>query len=445
MEESGKTYIKKLTWDDIRKVVTQINPEVANIIDSLSPSSKYTLYAIDYPFGSEIVKKGCLYLPSEGGILVPLTSSQISDTVREDLNYNFGSNPVTLILEKSVELFVMTEGQNAPLLYGLIPAGAIISTSIILSRGISQHPAFIWDLTAGTRSIFMLAKISKMAGFRRLKRAFHLQSDKPNKLIDHWDIFKELANQQAFGERWSTKLLAFSKKWFDHLDDTAWDKFHLYLLKSARHATEFSRNEFIWGLVFSFIQRYKHIKPNPYISDTVKHLLKIGVGAIPGMAPAIDEMGAPIRRLQEIFLDIYGLEDYGPIIMQPAYFNLYNDTRPVYYSLQYPNLLEFSPKGRENPSAIQELCEVRSLLAKYLEEICSGILNLDGIPLYDLTEKVKFNFFHSDSGPYYNINNSTEIPKDDPSFSKLLCSEKQNLRFPFNSSFVRGCVRISRK
>lgn len=208
--------------------------------------------------------------------------------------------------------------------------------------------------------------------------------------------------------------------------------------------SEFFRNQFMWDLALSLIQQQRNIKPNPYIADTVKHLLAMGVGALPGFAPALDDHAAPVRRLQEIFTTIYQLQDYAPIIMQPQFFSLkQKESRPIYYSLQYPTTIEFSPRSREGSTKIFDLYEIRSLLNKYLNDIASDKLNVKGTLVYELPEKVQYDFFHTDIENYTGIRLSKEIPEEDAAFKRVLANV--NKRFPANSTFIRGCIRITAK
>ncbi len=441
MTVKDRANISELQWKDVRLEVAKLNPELAEIIDKIDPGPECTLFKASYPFGGEILKNGDLYIPNSQGVLTCFNSPQISNHVRDKLNYNLGSNPVSFILKNTAEFFIIRENNTIPF-YGLMTPGKIFGFWRVLNPGISQHPIFIWDMSAGARSIFMLPKISETGKYNKLSRAFQLRSEKPNTLLDHWKLFKEIANHPDFGEAWTAEILFFSKEWFDRLNDKEWSAFKMYLFEKAWAGTEFFRNQFIWSVVFSLIQQGRNIKPNPYIADVVRHLLAMGIGALPGFAPAIDDSAGPILRLQEVFNKIYLLTDYAPIIMQPYFFNL-EDPRPIYYSLQYPNTIEFSPKARESSTKISDLYQIKSLLSKYLEDIFSNTLKVSGTMLYDLYEKVQYDFFHTDVEKYSGIRLSKEIPKEDSTF--LQVPEGMSHDFPANSAFVRGCIRVAAK
>jgi hypothetical protein len=443
MDNWNKATLKKVTWKEIRKDVAKVNGELAKIIDEIDPNSKYALFDISYPFGSEPLKNGDFYLPDpKTGNLLALSDSRTDPELQESLNYNLWSNPVSIILENDFELFIPFEKHTIPLFNGLISAGRVFGTWRVLSSNTPHVPAFLWHMTAGARSFYTLSKISDSAGHNRLKRIYNLNSELPKKLLDHWRLFKEMANHEAFGEKWSARILFFSKEWFEKLRDPAWIKLRTYLLQSAWDGSEFWRNQFMLDLIFSVIQDRRNMKPNPYIMDTVKHLLTVAVGAVPGFAPALDNRAGPVERLQEILKNDYRLE-YAPVIMQPTFFDLYNEKgRPVYYSLEYPCMMEFSPSSRVNANKIVSLSDIHYLLNKCLSALVEEDLKIAGTPLYDLMKLAKFDFFHTKINGYSAIRNSTNIPMEDNSFLEHSknCS---GLEFPINCSFIKGCIRIS--
>lgn len=438
-----KAFMEELTWDQVRDDVMKVNPEFAAVVDRLSPSKEYTVFKATYPYGSEILKRGDLYVPNKEGELVSLKHHSISSHIRDSLDYNLDSNPVTLVLHNTLELFANLHDRTIPL-YGLIPSGKLFGLWRIMSPNKSHQPRFIWDMTAGARSIFMLPRISEVERHKKLKKVFHVSAEAPNKLMDHWQVFREISNHSNFHEPWNSVVLFFSKKWFEHLNEYSWLDFNRYLLKTVWEGSEFWRNEFFWDLIFSIIQKIKDIKPSPYVMDTVKYLFAIGTGDLPGFAPAIDSSAAPIKGIQEAYLDVYNLKKYTPIIMQPILFDLHNrQHRPIYYSLQFPNAVELGHKFRNRSSAITDLYEVKSLINKYLRELVSGQFKVEETPLYDFIKMGTYDYFHNNVGHYHGIKENKEIPVEDDNF--LFNSRNGNDEFPITSSFVQGCIRISQK
>jgi len=433
--------MEECTWEQVRETVRGVNAELAAIIDQISPDKKYTVFRVRCPYGSEILKKGQLQVPNKNGVLVPLNDSSLDPRLGELLGYNLGSNPVTLVVKNSLELFFPLEDRTVPF-YGLIPAGKLFGAWRILSPGTSLQPKFMWDMTAGARSIFMLPKISEKERHNKLKKTLRLSAEIPKKLIDHWQVFTEIANHPQITQPWEVELLYFPIQWFENFDSPTWLPFHHYLLNIAWKSSELWRNQFVWNLIFSLIQERKNIKPSSYIADTVKHLFSIGIGALPGFAPAIDNTAAPIIDIQNAYLDIYNLKDYNPTIMQPQMFiSDAENNRPVYYSLQFHTAIEFSLKSRERTSITTDLYEIMSLLNKYSSEVLHEQYNIDATPFYTLAKSTSFDFFHSDTKLYPSLIHSREIPKEDPSFN--FCAGKMiEGDFPETTTFVRGCIRI---
>ncbi|MDO8954557.1 MAG: hypothetical protein Q7V63_06890 [Gammaproteobacteria bacterium] len=433
--------LEELSWQDVRLQVKEVNPTLAKIIDDISPSKEYGFYKVKYPFGSEILKRAMLHLPFNDTLL-PITDPRLSHIKEKLGNYNLNSNPASLMLKNTCEIFLGLEEKTILLpSFGLISPGKLFGTWRLLSSKKSQHPAFIWSMTAGARTLFMLPKISERSKHEKLRKEFNLTFDVPRGLISHWEIFRSLANDKSFGEEWDVEILFFHKKWFDKPDDKNWVPFTKYLLQTAFDASEFGRNDFIWDIAISLMQQMRNIRPVPYIADTVKHLLTIGVGVVPGFSPAIDDIAGPIKRLEEIYSTIYGLA-YAPIIMQPHTF-VSGESRPVYYSLSLPTITRFSPRSREESSKLSDLYEIKSLLNKYLNDLSSIDLNLKDTLIYDLPSKVQYDFFHTETEVYRGIQASSEIPVEDTLFANIPYGAKQD--FPANGIFVNGCVRIKDK
>lgn len=432
---------KAYRWEELRSQVHLVNPKLADIIDELSPPSDFTLYKAVYPYGSRILRKGDLYLPSKGG-LVSLKDGDISPTVKDAIGYNLLSNPVTLVLKNAIEMFIPIEDRIIP--FSLARAGDVFGLWTVLDGFISHcPPLFVWDMTAGARSLGMLSKISDSISHRRLIQHFQLSHQAPKGLLDHWSIFREIANDPSFGDPWTSELLFFSKKWIDHLKDPAWITLRAYLQDMAWKSSAFWRNQYTSNLVWTHIQRQEGIKPSPYVADIVKSVLAVGVGALPGFAPAMDDSLAPVSRIQSAYLDVYRLKEYAPILMQPDYFS-FSQADPVYSSLQFLTAMELSPKSNDRSSAIADLYSVQSLISRYFRATMHGGFNLEGARLYDMVKNVEYHFYHTNTGEYPKIIGTNNILKRDDRFAKILANYP-GTKFPSSASFLRGCIGISKK
>ena len=436
-----KPSFEKISLSNAIKGIERVNPELAKIIKDLSPSDDHTLYVLNSPYGCLHTRNGKLYLPNAQGLMLPLNDYK---GLREDLSYNRGSNPVSLVLKNSFEVFINYEQRT--ITSGLmVEKGSLFGTWIVLNKQFAHHPTFIWNISAGARSIFMLPKIFDSLGYARLSDKFNVDVDVPKDLMGHYNVFKALANSPLFNDKWSASLLMFGKKWFEHFDDRAWIDFNYYLYRTSWKGSEYFRNKPILNLIYSIVKDKKNLKPNPYLADTVENLLAVSMGGAIGFSPAMNELFAPIKRLQEIFVDIYQLRDYAPIIMQPRLFSLHDNNNPIYYSLLFPTTMEFAPKSKNFSSHIGDLKDVKYLLLKYLDVIANNELNLAPTPIYELVNKVKFDFFHHQSANDKEgmLRNVTKIFEEDPAFAEAAKVTK-NKGLPENSKFLKACIRISK-
>jgi hypothetical protein len=442
MPIKNQPYMEELTWEQARLDLIKVNPEIVKILDDIGPDKSHTLFKARYPYGSEILRRAEFYVPNDKGEFVTIEDPSLSSHVRERLSYNMKSNPVMVLLNGSVEMFLTLEDRTVP--FGnLLSPGKIVGTfRILTTEGPSYHPAFLWDMTSGARSVFMLSKISDIEKHRKLRKEFSISIDKPKSFLNHWEIFREIANHKSFPGNWDMEMLFFSDKWFEHFQDEKWMFFNHYLYCKAWNSSDYWRNIFFWNFMLSLMQEESYLKPTPYAVSTAKHILAISTGESYGFAPAIDNLAGPLQELQSIFLNIYGI-NHAPVIMQPTNFNLNNENcRPVYYSLSFPNATEFWPKSRERNSFINEIFEIKNLLENYIKKIISNELRVDNTPFYEAALKVNFDFIHNDI-KMDNIKTGDEILSFDPTF--VMHNEYENLPFPISSSFFKGCIRISRK
>jgi hypothetical protein len=443
LEKHAPTF-KQVAWHEIEAEVKKVNPEFHTIVCELDPGPEYRLYVGEYPYGYQLLKNGRIQIPVSPYKSAPLTSDKISKQIRDDLSYNKLSNPVSLILQNSFEIYINNNSPNLPAMGSVVPTGTLFSLSrVVCENEVSHHPAFVWDMTSGARSIYMLPKISQTKKYKRLRAQLGINVEPPKSNLEHWHVFKEIAIAEQ-APTWKTKSLMFSKKWFASLEDSAWLKFKSYLLNQFRRTYDLLGNNYIWDMLFCLILQEKKLRPSLYINNIVTHLFQIYLGTCPASAPAIDENFGPIEFLQQSFLNIYGLTDYLPTILIPQRFS-HTDQQPVYYSLQNSNIIG-TPKKKDNSSLISDLYDINALLNKYLIEIKSGRYNLEDTPFYDNIDQLEITPFHPTPERYQSIKTVEEIPKNDPSFTKILCkNQNPNLEVALHSSLLNGCFRFSFK
>ena len=441
--------LKLTDWKAIRSRVKAVNTEFAELVDQVNPDSSYRLYVAKYPFGAQILENGKFFLQGENGKPIPFLSESIPVQIREDLDYNLATNPIAMVLQNNLEMFVALEDRIVPV--SIISPGKMFGLWRCMDKvglpenqeNFSHTSMFIWGMTAGARSIFMLPKISEALAHNKLKLATQITADKPNSLSDHWKIFRDIAQQKDFSDKWEVEILFFSKKWADALNDPAWLPVRDYLFNMVWKNTGFGRNQYVWNLTFTRIQALRKIKASPNIADTVKHLLAMGTGAYPGFRPALNDDLLPLQGLQQAYMDYYEVE-YAPLIMQPSTFDFRSQQDPAYYSLQFPTACELAPKVSSRSSAISDLYDIRGLVNKYLSYITDKELNVEATPLYDLAKKLSLNYYHNNVELYEGMFESSVLPEVDPNFKKAM-QPFANKEFPKNSPFFKGVISISCK
>ena len=231
--------------------------------------------------------------------------------VREQLGYHDGHIPLGMVLNRSVELYMQTEDRVIP--FNVIKAGRLVGLTFVLSP-VHVWPQ-AWHMTAGARSIFVLPKITDSISHRKLCRARGMKVPLARDLGTHWSLLTKMANDSGFSQPWCTEVLFFSKKWVDNSKDDDWLRFNYFLYQEGWAAIEYMLTktvyDHVWDILIRELTKYD-IKATPFIIDVTKYIIMVGLGAVPGFSPAINDDEAPIKGLQEDFINHYGLKNYAP-------------------------------------------------------------------------------------------------------------------------------------
>ncbi len=436
--------IEKLFWEDAKPLLSPLNPDFVEKIDQVTPGQRFYFYRARYVFGSEILKQGTFHLPTTSGGTIPLLDASVPEEIRHDLAYNLNTNPALIPINKGLELFVTFDDKVIP--NTVVQPGTLFGFSRVLdldSQNTRSYVAIsIWDMTAGARSLFMLPKISDTQNHSRLKKRFLLQQERPNSLRDHWQVFREISQKQPLTEQWACEVLFLPKHWIDALEEPEWIDVRCLLLVANRRAYEFWHNAFVWHLTFSHIQLSLQVKCSPHIVDTLKHLFSMATGTAPGFSIANNEELAPVSLIENAYIHDYGLRNYAPLIMQPHHFQL-DQSASVYYSLQFPTLMSFSPKLSDSTSAMSDLYEIHKLLERYQTALTQAKFNLQGSFLENIACNTDYTCFHVNTRMYQGIEETEVIPQQDADIlEKINAYPDSNRTFPKNSTFLRGSIKV---
>ena len=438
--------IERLTWREASQILSSLNPRLAKIIDDLDPDKSLYLYKVRYPFGHKIIYDLETYIPlTEGGHVAFNDADALPKELFDDLNYNqtVGS-PLGVITDKNCEFYMPFGNRILP--HMMISAGDIFGIARSLNNALpddfkyhSSSPSTMWDLNSGSRSSFMLPKISDNTGHTKLKNMLALDIIKPESYQEHNEVFTHIAERSK--SPWRSEVIFFSNKWQEKLKDPAWSDLYGYLSLVNRSFNKIWHNTPNWTAVYNeieFAQRLGH--HSSYVLGTARHLFTIAVGCAPGFRPATNEDSIPLNLIQEVYIDGYELTDHWPIIMEPAQFSYNYRDDPIYYSLNYPTLAQHNPSTYKGKSIISLEEDVESVIENY----CNGILKSARAlapSLYNAAKMVEFSFYHNEHGNNRkNIKNNLDLPLEDPRFN---CHHHPDASFPTHSPFLKGCIKIA--
>jgi hypothetical protein len=436
--------IIKVTWSEIRSKVIEVNPALAEVVDAREMPPGAALYRARYQYGQKIANKGALNLPTKDGTVVNLHSDIVPHELSNDLSYS--SLPIGVILTNTAEVF-REVGNKRVLPLAFFEPGVPLGLLETLEPPGSCCVRNVWDVIAGARSIFMLAKISDGLAHKKLQRETGITTPQPKEMFDHFSVFRDLHKSDAIKEKWETEVLFFSKVWFEEKpNDVGWLKFFYFLHHYLFSFSGYSRNkptiDLIWdGFCEELMQTNQ--QPQPHIYETVRHLFAMACGAVPGFSPAISDNAGPVSYIQDIYYEIYGL-DKAPTIMSPKHFSLSSSHQPVYHSINLMTRFRSIPKKRSKVSLSQELHQIRSLIEYFYVSFYDGKLELGNTWFQKVIDSVRFNYFHIEPSDSVGILDPAVMPESDRNLI-LVNNEISNLPFKYDSQFLRGCIKISKK
>jgi hypothetical protein len=435
---------EKVTWRKVRQDVARVEPRLAELIDEIDPGDNLYFYRVRYPYGETIFKNGTLFLPDENGDYDEYDRHGIPQSVIDDLSYRV--IPMGLVLKRSTEIFSDVCDRIIPLT--IENEGSLFGVWEMFDPPHSYFVRLAWNMTSGARSIFMLPKIADASGMARLKRDFEVQINTAPNAKHHWQVFKKLINSSEFPEEWYSEILLFPKRWVTNLQkENQWLELQNYLHRLVWQQSMFWRflitNDLIWQQ-FAQIVKDEGIKWGVYQLATVKHLIMLGVGALPGFtAQDPDELSAPINSLKEIFIENYQLEHF-PTILVPKHFQSDEDMI-VYYSINEPTLIENTPRSREVSNFMEVTRQIRNLFLSFKKHAIAGALEIENTPMFvDFFDNVEIDFFHQLYDPGEELMMSSKLPEMDHYLLELP-TLKLERSFCHASSFLKGCARVRAK
>lgn len=429
-----------VNWNEVKDQVKAVNPEFYELAEAIGIPDDDYLYKVSYSYGCEILKRRLFRFPGKRNKLMPLDEPDLPNNIKEDLGYALKRTPLTMVLSKSVELFIDTDKKLFP--WQILTEGKFLAVFSLLEESRLFYPPDVFSITAGARNVFMLPNIGDQALHQNLKNALGIKQPTPKNLVEHWPVFRDIYNKAATDkDEWMVELLLFPKHWIDKLKNkTEYKNLYAFIANQEWRKTVYSRHKTFFELALSEVQQVRNLKPNPYLLDTVKHILAIAAGGIVGFQVALDEQMLPLNLIQAIYNDIYKIKDHMPIILQPGKFSS-QLRRTTYYSLQFPTTLEFAPRAKKDSSTLHELLEIKHIIYTFLTETANNGLPVDDPILEKVVQEATFQFFHSKPDKFGEVSPSSSIPHIDTALEKML-RDNPKKAFPSTGTFVRGCITI---
>ncbi len=418
-----------LTWSDVAEKVRRVNPGLSNVIDEIDPPKNWKIVKVRYAFGDEILRKGELFIP-HNNVLVGIEDPEFNFELSKLLSYS--SMPIGLTTHSTMELFIDYQEKIIP--FSLMLPGKIFALWIALDANSPFHGK-IWNMVAGTRALFFLPKITDAIALKKLGKVFNINFQTPRSFWDQWFLLKELSSFQL--DPWYLETIYFSAEWFKN--GPKQNHLRSFLLGTAWRGTSFLRNDIVFDLIYSYAQAEKNIRIDPYLVDIVKHLYALGCGSYPGFAFANSDLSAPINFIKEAFNNFYEIE-YSPTLMHTNYFDP-NMHTSLFYSLQLPTQLEFSPKSRKKTTNIDALYYILSSMKRLKSYIIDNRRDMQGQELYLWAENVSYQYYHSHPSEEYSIQPIINLLNEE----KILKEEELFYKKPFceTNIFMRGLIKLS--
>lgn len=428
-----------ITWDQARKILQPINPEMTSIIDQLAPDESMPLYHAQYNFG-EIIDNGKQFHFPDNGQLRCL-SDHSNPQLARDFNYAGNYIPIGVLIDKRLELFVDTGNSIIP--SQIFQPGDIFALSLHLEKNKSLHPTPVTQMASGSRSCFALPNLNDSIHYMQLKRKLHLKSPHPKSLYEQGTFFRDAVRAKNCEKPWKSSVILFPQQWVDLIkNDTSWQPLYCYLIELAWLKSSYLRNKIYYDYSFNMVTTQRNLKPNTYLAETFKYILAIALGEFPGLRVAVDDSALPLEILQDIILNDYGLKNYIPTVIHAARFNYQTSDFTAYYSFQYPTVLASVNRTKRLTTTLHDLRELKHIFINYHDAVMQRTTGLHNTVIAKMLDSIDLHFLHSKKDIHNEISLSTLVDEFDKHFH--YCIPTNPHRKPaYSGAFLRGCIGIT--
>src|SRR3990167_3181361 len=430
--------INAFSWDEIKDQVKPINDSIYTAIEQIKPDQSIPFFLANYNFGEHFGIKNHAYLPTNSGKLEKIDSKHTDNELFKHLGYGKNSIPLGIIIDKYCEWHYFGENER------IFPdctqgPGAIFNMQIVFDEDHTVDNNVL-SVSSGALSSFLLPNIGCNRKHVRLQKYFDVSVQAPKTPYEHYCVFKELLQDKHSNNNWQCSVLYFSEQFVNEVrHNETWIKLKLYFSESLRKKLTQNTYDASCNDLFLSAKKINRFRPTPFIMDTAKYIFNICMGTGIGVKPATDEQYFPVRDIQKIYNECYGLE-YTPTVMVPASLNDKDDG--VYYPLQCPFAKINTFKTNQSNSTLTELETLKNVLLAYQAEFTEKNGAAFGSPLYHVSKDTEFSFYHYQSTNNHAIRNPTELQDSDKRFSFSYCDDTTT--FASDAKLFRGCVRLTR-
>jgi hypothetical protein len=430
--------IEKVSWNEIKHKVKAINPSIYDVIEQILPDETIPFFLAKYAFGEHFGVKNHAYLPTSSGKLEKIDSKHTDNELFRHLGYGKDSLPLGLILDKFCEWHYF--GENERIFPDCVQGpGAIFNMQVVFDEDKTVENNVL-SVSSGALSSFLLPNIGCKRKHVRIQKHFNVSAPAPKSPYEHHLIFKEILQDKHTRTNWQSQILYFSEQFINEVkNNDKWLRLKLYFSESLRKKLTQNTYDASCNDLFLSAKKINRFRPTPFIMDTAKYIFNICMGSGIGVKPAVDEQYFPIKDIQKIYNECYGLE-YTPTLMVPSSLSEKNDS--VYYPLQCPFAKINTFKTNQSDSTLTELETLKNVLFAYQEEFTEENSDAFGSPLYHVSKETEFSFYHYKSAGQKAIRDPLDLLDNDKRFAFSHCAESTN--FSSDAKLFRGCVRLTR-
>ena len=257
--------IKKVLWTDVRNIMEHINPVFFNLVDKLSPDSKFPMYLVDYCYGDLVGDDDGIFLPTETGQYVRLDSEHVPGTMLNDLAYGLTNSPLGMFFNKSFEWFLNTSDEQINRTFPIYidPPGTFFSIGHIINYGYTAThlPNGVLFVTAGSKSNFMIPKIGCGVMHSRIQKNYNITKPAPRSYHEHTDIFQDIVKNTNYEHHWKASVLYFSERWVENISkDPAWQEVRDYFYQTSNHRSEYAVNSDYYNHVYRVTNKRNNLR-----------------------------------------------------------------------------------------------------------------------------------------------------------------------------------------